>query len=836
MEQEVKFYSLSFPEEVDFTPSMLVERIAQGERPFQLMMERRGLSPVEFIVASSHAIDDLLSFSVASSGHSSSVARLDVLKSGGYTTGLSLRRPDYAGTPGIAECLHASFLALRDHEMLRATLHIEPVGRLRRVEPGRMIVKMALTLLFSGSSQRLSGIFPLVLDRKYWKTKRSWQTRHRFYRLPSSAVDRLLPSFNDIAERKTGAQGRHIPLMEGSVMIEGLSLTGPGDGLPFNVEDSFFDKHVVVFGGTGTGKTTLLSRLVAESIHRGRSVCLIDPHGDLALRSLGALNPSYDERVLYVDPVECALGLNPFEVFRQSGKEEETSSLLSDSIGHVVKTAYGSEYWGPRMAYLLTGLLKSVATRTGTNFADIMELMNNPFAARELIDDTTDDATRNFLLSELPKARDEWWMSIKDKLGAIVLNESARTVLCRRNGNLDVRRAILDGKSIFADLSIQRIGRESSVLIGAILMSLFWIVAAGLGRKVTLVLDEAQLFPQDIVQEIASQGRKYGMNIVIASQSPSFYSREMLSTMASNFENIFALRLGKADAELVSGFFGGRYGAEIERLDTLSAIARTGDGVALIAIEQVDDGKERRGRLIEALKKSYGTEDDSLPSPMTSFEGQLFDVLQLVRLAEVQGKKSLSGIEETGAPAMLGYGQTELSSLIEKARSMAFVQKAHMKLTPRGRSEMFRLQGGMLAGDETHRSIVLALKDICDSMHLMTYIPRQRPGIEQPDMIAKMPGGVMAGLLYFEVEISTANRLDERRKKTERALKNNAIPVFVFEDPAPALSALAGTDAQTSSFLLFRDGILNSMKDGKWVEVNSWADITSGGIMNGEGR
>jgi hypothetical protein len=166
-----------------------------------------------------------------------------------------------------------------------------------------------------------------------------------------------------------------------------------------------------------------------------------------------------------------------------------------------------------------------------------------------------------------------------------------------------------------------------------------------------------------------------------------------------------------------------------------------------------------------------------------------------------------------------------MSTLIERARSMAMVQKAHLKLSQTGRNELLRLQGGMLAGNAEHRSMVLAIKDIFDAMRLLTYIPRQRLGREQPDLVVKTSGSISSTTFYVEVEVATKYQLEKRKKKVERAVRANAVPLFVFKEEGPVISALKGGEFRESVFLLLSGSQLMSYEAEQWTEVKGIEDL-----------
>jgi len=47
--------------------------------------------------------------------------------------------------------------------------------------------------------------------------------------------------------------------------------------------------HGLIWGSTGTGRSKLLQSVFLQHVNKGRGVCLIDPHSDLALACLSYL-------------------------------------------------------------------------------------------------------------------------------------------------------------------------------------------------------------------------------------------------------------------------------------------------------------------------------------------------------------------------------------------------------------------------------------------------------------------------------------------------------------------------------------------------------------------
>src|SRR5262245_48413091 len=47
--------------------------------------------------------------------------------------------------------------------------------------------------------------------------------------------------------------------------------------------------HMYIIGKTGTGKSTLLETLIRQDMENGEGLALLDPHGDLVEKVLGAV-------------------------------------------------------------------------------------------------------------------------------------------------------------------------------------------------------------------------------------------------------------------------------------------------------------------------------------------------------------------------------------------------------------------------------------------------------------------------------------------------------------------------------------------------------------------
>src|SRR5581483_10230319 len=65
-------------------------------------------------------------------------------------------------------------------------------------------------------------------------------------------------------------------------------------------------RHIFVLGGTGTGKSTMMRYAAIQDIQKGRGVCIIDPHGDLAEELLANIPEPRLKDVIYFNPMDIS--------------------------------------------------------------------------------------------------------------------------------------------------------------------------------------------------------------------------------------------------------------------------------------------------------------------------------------------------------------------------------------------------------------------------------------------------------------------------------------------------------------------------------------------------
>ncbi|MCB1101450.1 MAG: DUF853 family protein, partial [Kiritimatiellae bacterium] len=104
-----------------------------------------------------------------------------------------------------------------------------------------------------------------------------------------------------------------------SLPRDGL-LVGFADGAEVRLPLASRDRHTYIVGATGTGKSTLLTRMIRHDIEAGEAVVLLDPHGDLYADVLAGIPTERKGDVVTLDPNrdEDPIGFNLLDVARDA--------------------------------------------------------------------------------------------------------------------------------------------------------------------------------------------------------------------------------------------------------------------------------------------------------------------------------------------------------------------------------------------------------------------------------------------------------------------------------------------------------------------------------------
>lgn len=335
--------------------------------------------------------------------------------------------------------------------------------------------------------------------------------------------------------------------------------------------------HTAIFGGSGLGKTTLLEALVEARLACGRTTVVIDPHGDLAARAaLSAAALGADVTCVDFGDRDQPPLWNLTQPPEGDSPREWGAALLG-----VIQAVWGDadpEWFGPvwrrTMGALLTPLLLDPAGPWPLTRITDLAAADNPTAPaarwrRGVLARIGDPAVAaglseaRLMMDSDPHHHARTWLL--GKLQPLLEHPTLHQIIDTPISSLDLR-TVTAGRSLIVSTPASALGEEGSTIISMLILTRIWRAITRHGAPtggLDLILDEAHRMPTALCQELLAEGRKFGLQLRLATQSPGLLPARLRSAVLTNSGTIATFTVGPDDAALLSTRYRDTHPAEL---------------------------------------------------------------------------------------------------------------------------------------------------------------------------------------------------------------------------------------------------------------------------------
>ena len=320
--------------------------------------------------------------------------------------------------------------------------------------------------------------------------------------------------------------------------------------------------HMYIIGKTGTGKSTLLETLIRQDIASGEGLALLDPHGDLVEKVLTHLPEHRKDDLIYFNVTDYAqpLGLNPLDNIAPLKRPLAASGLLE-----VFKKLW-TDSWGPRLEHIMRNALLALLDQPQATLADVLKLLGDQAFRKNAVTRIQNDQVREFWTKEYEnysvRFRMEAIAPIQNKVGAFLANPILNKILTQTKNAFYLRRVMDEGKILLVNLAKGKIGEDTAMLLGALLITRIGLAALSRAdiheanrRDFYLYVDEFQNFTTLSLASMLSELRKYRINMIFAHQYLSQLDPQVRDAILGNVGTIISFRIGVTDAEILEKEF-----------------------------------------------------------------------------------------------------------------------------------------------------------------------------------------------------------------------------------------------------------------------------------------
>ncbi|MCL8013685.1 type IV secretory system conjugative DNA transfer family protein [Streptomyces sp. AS02] len=333
-------------------------------------------------------------------------------------------------------------------------------------------------------------------------------------------------------------------------------------------------RHTYVVGRTGSGKTNMLKHMARQDIQEGRSVIVIDPHGDLVDYLLGH-TAGRENEVLFLDfgDPEYLPVLNPLDLDVRNKAELE---LAIEEFIHLLERQSYHEFYGPRFEEIVRLALESI-THADYPFKppgviDLVRVLRSENRRRWIKDLLTDsDLKERWETFEQQRDTEiaevlHWALS---KFSELQQDGALGKVLAGGTSTVSIEQVVKDGGVLLVKLPEWEMSRSAATLLGTFIQERVrkavyarWRKDGGRSTPVYMYVDEFQAFAVTGFDELVAEARKFGLSLVLAHQNLgqlSAFSRftgtvadNLLSAILGNVANRIVFGVSNRDAKLLA--------------------------------------------------------------------------------------------------------------------------------------------------------------------------------------------------------------------------------------------------------------------------------------------
>ncbi len=330
--------------------------------------------------------------------------------------------------------------------------------------------------------------------------------------------------------------------------------------------------HLFIVGQTGTGKSTLLEKMLQQDVKSDQGFCLIDPHGDLA----EAVVESATDKVLYWNLADstCTIGFNPLAPVAAQYRPVVVSGLIE-----ALKKQW-EDAWGARMEHLLRYALLALLERDDSTLQNVMPMFLDKEWRETVVEGIDDPQVHQFWDVEFAamnyRTSVDGVAPIANKLGAFMAHPLVRKALCAPERPINFSELLSAGQSLVVNLGKGRLGADISNVVGGLIVSA--LASAAYQRQEIpeaqrtpyfLYVDEFHSFTTSAFADMLSELRKYGLGLVATTQHTSRLSKTVRESIFGNVGTIISFRVGATDADLLEK----QFGADVPRASDLVGLS-----------------------------------------------------------------------------------------------------------------------------------------------------------------------------------------------------------------------------------------------------------------------
>lgn len=335
----------------------------------------------------------------------------------------------------------------------------------------------------------------------------------------------------------------------------------PGsDEMAVHLSTADLERHTLILGATGSGKSSLLETLALTHLRAGHGFTLVDLHGDLFTRVAAWALTTKPQHLVLLDFTRPELlpGWNALAPIPGVDPGRHVDLLLG-----ILKRLYADEdaaswAWGVKVHELARHALDAMVTSASPmSLVDLPSFFLLPSVRQGVLQSLPEAHSARVYFTTRFGAREEMYVSaVLNKLEPFLGSIAVQRFLGQPTSTFDLMGAIDRGDTILVNLSRGYCGPVADVM-GRFIVNV--LKTAALRREriaparrtpYALLLDEAHVLAGEDsgLEEFLVAARKYRVSVTLAAQGLSLFPPNFRAHLLGNTARQFFFRLPHSEA------------------------------------------------------------------------------------------------------------------------------------------------------------------------------------------------------------------------------------------------------------------------------------------------
>lgn len=353
-----------------------------------------------------------------------------------------------------------------------------------------------------------------------------------------------------------------------------------------------FDKHSVVLGASGTGKSKFLSLLINNiyknsDLKQRYKIVIIDPHAALE-DDIGGISRVIDFKTNF-DSIDLFIN-NPDDVI-------SSTELLLELFKSLIADQYNS-----KLERVLRHSIYVLLLDNSFNFSNLrkilLELEYRNFLIKKLKNKLSISVIE-FFLTDFNDLKTKAYGEAVSPIIAFIDEMEMIPVFNNQTNEDNLRKTIYDNFLTLFSLDRTKLGDKVTKTISGLVMQqlLSLIQNHSFNEHIIFIVDEVAVIENPILCRFLAEARKYNLSLILAGQYFSQITDKLKNAIFANVINYYIFRVSKMDANILVDNFNMKIPLDDTRDKKIKMLTELNNRECILRIDSND-------KLLPAFKAS----------------------------------------------------------------------------------------------------------------------------------------------------------------------------------------------------------------------------------------